>query len=128
MHSRKHRIVDIATILFFLLAQAVSAMDAWYLEASYVPFRWEGWFEDEQHLRLIARFDNLDTNDEAGFTPFDRHRWTGGFEWQFAPNARFRTEFQVSKIHSFDVAPGPFLASGGEEYIQMVMLSAIFWF
>ena len=103
-------------------------MHSFYIEVSGIPFRWEGWFDDEQFLRLIVRYDDLDTNTKVPFTPFDRNRWTGGTEWQFSPNARFRAEFQHTTIHNFGRAPAPFLLAGGEETITMLMLSVIFWF
>ena len=95
-----------------------------YVEGSVVPLRWEG----ERFLRLVARFDNVDTNDKAIFTPFDRSRITVGFEWQFGRNTRFRYEWQRSKVHDFDKAPMPYKLAGGKEIIQMHMPSVIFSF
>ncbi|NKB23214.1 MAG: hypothetical protein GKR87_02260 [Kiritimatiellae bacterium] len=101
-------------------------MDAWYVEGSVVPFWWGK--DDDCSLRFIVRYDQVNTNDKAAFTPFDRNRITYGTEWQFNSNARLRYEFQRSKIDNFESAPAPFKAAGGEEKINMNMLSVIFWF
>lgn len=99
-------------------------MMAWYAELSYVVVRYKG----EKYLRLIARYDDVDTNDKAFFTPWDRSRVTGGMEFQFAPNARFRYEWQRSEIHDFQRAPQPYKDAGGKEKITMNMASVIFSF
>ena len=99
-------------------------MNAFYVEGSIVPLRWG----NDRFLRLVARYDDVDTNDKAMFTPFDRSRITVGFEWQFGKNTRFRYEYQRSTIHDFDKAPMPFINAGGEETIQMHMPSVIFSF
>lgn len=99
-------------------------MNAWYVEASIVPLR----YALNRYLRLVARYDEVDTNDEASFTPFDRSRITLETEWQFETNTRLRYEFQRSKIDDFQNAPAPFVAAGGEETIDMSMVSIIFSF
>ncbi len=99
-------------------------MNAFYLEGSVVPVRWSR----DRFLRLISRYDEVDTNDKAIFTPFDRARVTLGLEWQFATNTRFRYEFQHAKIDDFDNAPMPFKNAGGKEIVKMHMASFIFSF
>ncbi len=99
-------------------------MQAWYVEGSVVTVRYEG----EKYLRLILRYDDLDTNDKAGFNPWDRSRITAGTEWQFASNTRVRYEWQRHQIDDFEKAPGPYKNSGGEETIKMHMVSLIFSF
>jgi len=101
-------------------------MDAWYIEGSVVPLYYGE--NDSRYLRFIARFDDLDTNDKAPFTPWDRNRFTLGTEWQFISNARLRYEWQYHTLDDFSNAPAPFVAAGGEEHINMHMVSAIFWF
>jgi len=101
-------------------------MDAWYIEGSVVPVYYGE--NDSRYLRLIARFDDLDTNDKASFTPWDRNRFTVGTEWQFMSNARLRYEWNYHTLDDFSKAPAPFVAAGGERHIQMHMVSAIFWF
>lgn len=97
---------------------------AWYIEGTRIIRRWE----DDRWLRAVIRYDEVDTNDEATFTAFDRDRITYGLEWQFAANARLRYEFQDHTIDDFDKAPAPFRNAGGEEDPQMHMASVIFWF
>lgn len=99
-------------------------MMAWYAELSYVVVRYSG----EKYLRLITRYDDVDTNNKASFTPWDRSRITGGMEFQFAPNARVRYEWQRSKIHDFQRAPLLYIKAGGKEKINMNMVSVIFSF
>ncbi len=99
-------------------------MNAFYIEGSVIPLRWS----TDRFLRLVARFDNVDTNDKVMFTPFDRSRITVGLEWQFGKNTRFRYEYQRATIHDFDKAPPAFTAAGGEETVQMHMPSVIFSF
>ncbi len=102
------------------------ALRAWYIEGSYVAYRYG---ENESHfIRLITRFDDVDTNNKAEFTPFDRSRITLGLEWSFLKNMRLRYESQKHRIHSFDKAPAPYLAAGGKESITMNMLSLIAYF
>lgn len=101
-------------------------MLAWYLEGSAIPFFYGA--EDGRYVRLIARYDDVDTNDEAAFTPWDRSRVTLGTEWQFCSNARLRYEWQQHTIHSFSDAPSAFKAAGGKKHIDVHMVSAIFWF
>lgn len=99
-------------------------MNAFYLEGSVVPLRWSR----DRFFRLVSRYDEVDTNDKAIFTPFDRSRITLGLEWQFATNTRFRYEYQLSRIDDFDKAPMPFKNAGGKEVIKMHMASFIFSF
>ena len=98
-------------------------MHAYYVEGSFIPFRWPG----DRFLRLVTRYDDVDTNDKARFTPFDRSRITLGMEFQFATNTRFRYEWQRAKI-DFSNVPGPYKDAGGKEVIQMHMASVIFSF
>jgi hypothetical protein len=100
------------------------SMNAWYLEGSYILRR----FDDERWLRAIVRLDDVDTNDEAAFTPFDRGRTTLGLEYQYSSNARLRAEFQRHTIDDFQNAPQSYLDAGGDEDINVVMFSMIFWF
>ena len=81
------------------------SMKAWYVEGSYVPWRWQG----ERSLRLVARYDDVDTNDEIAFTPFDRARLTVGTEWSLAANSRLRYEWQRSTIDDFNLGNVPIL-------------------
>ncbi len=99
-------------------------MRAWYVEGAVAPFRWN----NGHFVKLVARFDNVDTNDRVAFTPFDRSRITAGGEWQFALNTRVRFEWQRSKIHDFQNSPPPFRGAGGQEVIRMFMGSLIFSF
>ena len=99
-------------------------MVAWYLEGSVIPVRWVG----DRFLRLVVRYDDVDTNDKTPFTPFDRSRITVGTEWQFALNTRFRYEWQRTKLRDFSKAPAPFRDAGGKEKIIMNMISMIFSF
>ncbi|PCK07386.1 MAG: hypothetical protein COA42_14520 [Alteromonadaceae bacterium] len=98
-------------------------MSSWYLEGAYVPFRYGS--DNEKFLKTIIRLDEVDTNDKALFTPFDRERLTLGLEWNFMHNIRLRYEWQRHKIHDFDNAPGPYIAAGGEEEVTMNMISLI---
>lgn len=99
-------------------------MRAWYVEGSVVPVRGT----NDRYLRLVGRVDDVDTNDQIGFTPFDRFRVTVGTEFQFATNTRLRFEWQRSVIDDFQNAPGPYVGAGGEEAITMAMASVIFSF
>jgi hypothetical protein len=99
---------------------------AFYIEGSYVPWRYGN--RDARYVRLIARYDAVDTNDMAAFTPFDRDRVTLGTEWEFLRNVRFRYEWQKHTIHSFEKAPGPYVSAGGDEEITMSMVSLIAYF
>ena len=101
-------------------------MEAWYLEGSYIPLRYGS--DDDRYLRLIARYDDVDTNDKALFTPWDRSRITLGTEWQFDPNARLRFEWQSSELDNFSDAPLPYKRAGGKRHVEMYMFSFIFWF
>jgi hypothetical protein len=98
-------------------------MRAWYLEGAYTPYRYGT--GDNNYIKLIARYDDVDSNDKAAFTPFDRSRITLGTEWQFLNNMKFRYEWQRSSIDSFDNAPAAYVNAGGREHIQMNMLSVI---
>ncbi len=99
-------------------------MQAWYVEGSVVPAR----YKNDKYLRLIIRYDDVDTNDKVAFTPWDRSRITAGMEWQFAHNTRFRYEWQRHEIDDFENAPSPYKNAGGEERIKMHMVSLIFSF
>ncbi len=99
-------------------------MRAWYVEGSVIPVRWDA----DRFLRLVGRYDNVDTNDEIGFTPFHRWRTTLGVEWQFTANVRLRYEWQRAVLEDFANAPPPYGNAGGEEIIQMHMASVIFFF
>ncbi|VAX26966.1 hypothetical protein MNBD_NITROSPIRAE01-1699 [hydrothermal vent metagenome] len=99
-------------------------MQAWYVEGSVVPAR----YQNDKYLRLIVRYDDVDTNDKVAFTPWDRSRITAGMEWQFAHNTRFRYEWQRHEIDDFENAPSPYKNAGGEERIKMHMVSLIFSF
>ena len=99
-------------------------MTTYYLEGTYTAFVWP----EDRWLKFIARYDAVDSNDQATFTPFRRDRWTGGLEWQFSPGARFRAEYQRSTIADFENAPGPYIDAGGKENIDMLMFSVVFWF
>lgn len=100
-------------------------MNAWYVEGSYIPLRYGN---GDQFVRVVLRYDDVDTNDQAAFTPFDRSRITAGSEWQFAGNARLRYEWQRHTIDDFGNAPAAFVTAGGKERITAHMLSIIFWF
>ncbi len=99
-------------------------MNAWYVEGSYVPIRYSG----DRFVRLVLRYDDVDTNDQAVFTPFDRSRITVGSEWQFVNQARLRYEWQRHTLDDFGKAPAAFVAAGGKERITTHMISIIFWF
>lgn len=99
-------------------------MHAYYIEGSFIPLR----LSADRYLRLVARYDDVDTNDKAMFTPFDRFRTTLGAEFQFARNSRLRYEWQRSKLNDFGKAPGPYKNAGGKEVVQMHMASIIFSF
>ena len=75
----------------------------------------------------MARLDDVDTNDEATFTPWDRSRITGGIEWQFSPQVRLRYEYQYHTIDDYENAPPP-VANSVPENPGMHMVSVIFWF
>jgi len=99
-------------------------MNAWYVEGSYIPIRYSG----DRFVRLVLRYDDVDTNDQAVFTPFDRSRITVGSEWQFVNHARLRYEWQRHTLDDFGKAPAAFIAAGGKERITTHMISIIFWF
>jgi len=101
-------------------------MNALYVEGSVIPLRYGP--NGDRYLRVIYRYDDVDTNDKASFTPFDRSRHTYGAEWQFAKNTRLRYEYQDHTLDDFDRAPAPFIAAGGERNVTMHMASIIFWF
>ena len=101
-------------------------MEAWYVEGSVIPIRYGE--KDDRYLRLIFRYDDLDTNDEALFTPFDRWRLTPGVEWQFVNYVRLRYEYQYSEIADFGEAPQAYKDAGGKSKIDMHMASIIFYF
>ncbi len=99
-------------------------MHAYYVEGSFIPLR----LPRDRYLRLVARYDDVDTNDKIMFTPFDRSRITFGMELQLAINTRFRYEWQRAKIGDFSKAPMPYKIAGGKEIIRMHMASIIFSF
>jgi hypothetical protein len=101
-------------------------MQAWYVEGSVIPFRYGE--DDNNYLRLVFRFDDVDTNDKADFTPWDRWRITPGMEWQFINNSRLRYEFNHAEIENFGEAPQAYKDSGGTKKVQMHMASFIFSF
>ncbi len=101
-------------------------MMSWYVEGSVIPFRYGD--EDARFLRMIARYDDVDTNNQAMFNPFDRSRVTLGLEWGFLNNIRARYEWQSHSIDNFANAPAPFIAAGGDQKIKMNMLSLISYF
>lgn len=105
------------------LTTATYNMRAWYLEGAYRA--WE--YGEDRWLKLVARFDDVDTNDKAAFTPFDRSRFTLGLEWQYAPRARLRYEFQKHTIDDYEKAPPP-IANSVPKHPGMHMVSVIFWF
>ncbi len=98
-------------------------MNAWYVEAAARVAE----YGEDHWVKLIARYDEVDTNDQVGFTPFDRSRFTAGLEWQFDQNARLRYEFQQSTIHDYMIAMGT-VRDSVPENPSMHMLSVIFWF
>ncbi len=102
------------------------SMNAWYVEGTVIAFRYGP--DKTRYVRAIIRYDEVDSNNKATFTPFDRSRITAGLEWEFLRNIRFRYEWQRSTLHSFDNAPAPYILSGGKEYIRMNMLSVIAYF
>lgn len=83
---------------------------------------------DARYVKLIHRYDTVNTNDEAMFTPFDRTRHTFGVEWEFTHNIRLRFEHQRHTLENFDASPMPFRNAGGEENVTMNMLSIIAYF
>jgi hypothetical protein len=101
-------------------------MQAWYAEGSFIPYRY-GKVED-MYIKAIARYDDVDTNDEATFTPWDRSRITLGTEWKFNLNSMLRYEWQYHKLDNFTDAPDSFKDAGGKEHIKMHMISIIFRF
>ena len=101
-------------------------MHSWYVEGSYIPFRWGA--AEDRYLRLVLRHDDISTNNKVAFTPFNKYRITPGMELQFASNARFRYEYQYQKLRDFANAPAAYRNAGGKEEITMHMLSMIFWF
>ena len=116
-------------------------MKSWYLEGSRVVHRWHQCTcekvhaddecektESDRYLRFVARYDYIDTNDKAVFTPFHRDRITLGAELQFTANTRLRYEWQQHFLNDYDSAPAPFVAAGGQRNVFMHMTSLIFWF
>ncbi|MBL4576589.1 MAG: hypothetical protein JKY51_10940 [Opitutaceae bacterium] len=101
-------------------------MDSWYVEGSYIPFFYGE--EETRFLRVVARYDEVDSNDKAVFTPWDRSRVTLGLEWQFMKNARLRFEHQEQTLDDFDHALAPFISAGGRGDVAVDMVSLIFWF
>lgn len=99
-------------------------MQAWYVEGSVVPAIWRR----DGLWRIVARYDEVDPNDQAGFTPFDRRRVTVGTEIQLAASTRLRYEWQRATLRDWANAPAPYVAAGGKEAIQMHMPSVIFSF
>ncbi len=99
---------------------------AWYVEGSYIPFRWGP--SDNRYLRLVVRYDDVETNNKVDFSPFSKYRITPGMELQFSSFTRFRYEFQYQTLKDFRNAPAAFKAAGGKRHITMHMLSMIFWF
>ena len=101
-------------------------MTAWYVEGSFIPLRWGA--RKDRYLRLVFRYDYVDTNTKVNFTPFHRFRYTPGTELQFASNARLRYEWQYHTLADFESAPTPFRLAGGKKHVTMHMISVIFWF
>ncbi len=83
---------------------------------------------DVRYVKLIYRYDTVNTNDEAIFTPFDRSRHTFGVEWEFTHNIRLRFEHQRHTLENYDASPMPFRNAGGEENVTMNMFSIIAYF
>ena len=102
------------------------SMQAWYVEGAYTFLRYGE--SNENNLVGVLRFDEVETNDKAVFTPFNRSRITVGLEWGFIRNMRLRAEVQRSKLDDFSAAPGPYISAGGDEHIDMAMLSLIAYF
>lgn len=101
-------------------------MDAWYIEAAYIPLRYDACAQcGERYVKTVVRYDEVDTNDKAMFTPFDRNRITLGAEWRFLDNVSMRYEWQRSELEDYSNAPAPFVAAGGEKYNYMNMVSVI---
>jgi len=98
-------------------------MSASYVEGAYKV--WQYGAQKERYVKMVLRFDKVNTNDEASFTPFHRTRQTYGVEWQFLHNIRLRAEHQRHTLEDFDNAPPPFSAAGGGEEITMNMISII---
>lgn len=101
-------------------------MKAWYVEGVYTWLRYGG--AKQRYFSTILRLDDLITNDQVVFSPFNRSRVTLGAEWQFMRNIRLRGEWQRSNLKDFNVAPGPYVAAGGGENIDMKMISLIAYF
>lgn len=101
-------------------------MSSWYVLGAWIPLRYGQ--NDRKFVRVIGRYDELQTNDEVFFTPFDRTRWTAGFEWEFYENTRLRYEIQSSRLRDFNVAPAAYVASGGKKIVRMNMVSLIMSF
>lgn len=100
--------------------------NAWYLEGAYIPFRYGE--NLDRFIKGVIRYDVVDSNDKSVFTPFDRSRVTLGLEWQFLRNIRMRAEWQHHRIDSFNSAPAPYVAAGGDKDIDMAMISFIAYF
>ena len=101
-------------------------MYAWYLESSFVPFRYG--INNRRYLRFIVRYDEVDTNDKIFFNSFNRYRVTLGTEWEFINSVRLRYEWQQHTLSDFEKAPSPLREAGGEEHIYVNMLSIIAYF
>ncbi len=101
-------------------------MQAWYVEGSFIPYRYGK--DENKYIKLIGRFDDVDTNDEATFTPWDRSRITLGTEWKFNLNSLLRYEWQYQELDNFTDAPDAFKDASGKEHIKMHMISIIFRF
>ncbi|PCJ47063.1 MAG: hypothetical protein COA99_01685 [Moraxellaceae bacterium] len=98
-------------------------MTASYIEGAYNVFEYGN--SNKNYVKLIVRYDRVNTNDEVMFTPFNRSRNTIGLEWQFINNIKLRYESQRHTLEDFDNAPQPFIDAGGEETVRMNMLSII---
>lgn len=101
-------------------------MQAWSIEGAYTSHRYGP--GNDRFLTWIVRLDNIETNDEATFSPFNRSRSTIGLELGFLHNVRLRLEYQRHSLDDYDAAPGPYVSAGGDEDISMGMLSVIAYF
>lgn len=98
-------------------------MSSWFIEPSYKVMEYGE--KNQNYLTLVARYDTVQTNDQAAFSPFHRDRVTAGLEWGFFTNMALRLEFQQHTLKDFSAAPAPFIAAGGSEKIDMSMASII---
>jgi len=101
-------------------------MSAWSIEGAYTAKRYGP--SNRNFLTLLLRLDDVVTNDEATFSPFNRSRTTVGLEWGFLHNMRLRAEYQLHELRDYSSAPAPYISAGGEETISMGMLSLIAYF